>query len=253
MAISNIRRLLLAASRHQNIFLLSHMRAYTSLLGHIIGSNPQVCGYYEMHIGYHSWKSLIRQKLIYFEDEAPKPDLTFMFDKVLHNDHDVAVHLLDSPRVKTLFALRHPAQTIPSILNLYSTVDPTHEYNSAAFSTDYYIARLEELERLAGAMQQAFFYFDAEAVKENTENTLAQLSDWLALTAPLQPEYELQKKTSAERAGDASQRLRAGVVDGGTSAAATISVDAQLIARAEPVYRRVRALLLEKSAASSTL
>lgn len=253
MPIATVQRLLLAARRHQNIFLLSHMRAYTSLLGHIMGSNPQVCGYYEMHIGYHSWKSLIRQKLLYFQDEAAKPDLTYMFDKVLHNDHDVAVHLLDLPRVKTLFALRHPAQTIPSILNLYRTVDPSHEYNSAEFSTNYYIGRLLELERLASTMQNAFFYFDAEAVKEDTRHTLAQLSDWLELATPLQPEYELQKKTSAERAGDASPRLRAGVVDGGTSGATSIAVDTALIARAEPVYQRVRATLLERSAASATL
>ena len=34
------------------IFLLSHMRAYTSLAGHILGSHPQINGYYEMHLGY---------------------------------------------------------------------------------------------------------------------------------------------------------------------------------------------------------
>ena len=33
------------------IFLLSHMRAYTSLAGHILGSHPQINGYYEMHSG----------------------------------------------------------------------------------------------------------------------------------------------------------------------------------------------------------
>ena len=27
------------------IFLLSHMRAYTSLAGHILGSHPQINGY----------------------------------------------------------------------------------------------------------------------------------------------------------------------------------------------------------------
>jgi len=33
------------------------------LLSHIFGSNPEVEGYYELHMGYYSWKSLLRQKL----------------------------------------------------------------------------------------------------------------------------------------------------------------------------------------------
>jgi hypothetical protein len=37
---------------YARIFLLSHMRAFTSLAGHILGSHPQINGYYEMHISY---------------------------------------------------------------------------------------------------------------------------------------------------------------------------------------------------------
>jgi len=31
---------------HARIFLLSHMRAFTSLAGHILGSHPQINAYY---------------------------------------------------------------------------------------------------------------------------------------------------------------------------------------------------------------
>jgi len=31
---------------YARIFLLSHMRVYTSLAGHILGSHPQINGYY---------------------------------------------------------------------------------------------------------------------------------------------------------------------------------------------------------------
>ncbi len=92
---------ILLPKRH--IFLLSHMRAYTSLFGHIMGSNPAICGYYEMHIGYYSWKSLIRQKLLYFENEEAKPGFSCMFDKVLHNEHSVALKILNGRRIKTIF------------------------------------------------------------------------------------------------------------------------------------------------------
>ena len=38
------------SSVYQHIFLLSHMRANTSLISHILGSHPQISGYYEMHL-----------------------------------------------------------------------------------------------------------------------------------------------------------------------------------------------------------
>jgi hypothetical protein len=46
---------------YTRIFLLSHMRAFTSLAGHILGSHPQVNGYYEMHISYEDAFALDRQ------------------------------------------------------------------------------------------------------------------------------------------------------------------------------------------------
>ncbi|MDX1732978.1 MAG: hypothetical protein R3228_01380 [Halioglobus sp.] len=227
------------------------MRAYTSLLGHIFGSNPAICGYYEMHIGYHSWRSLVRQKLLYFEEEDSKPGMRYMFDKILHSDHDVSLQLLDSKRVRALFSLRRPEKTIPSILNLYRSVDPGHDFNRAEFATAYYIERLNELERLACAMGRDYYYFDAEAVQGDTAATLAAMSDWLDLETPLSPRYSMQKKTSRERYGDTSDRLKSGAVTRHDSGADNIDVAPELLESALPVYSRVRAALIERSARHS--
>lgn len=153
------------------------MRAYTSLFGHIMGSNPAICGYYEMHIGYYSWKSLIRQKLLYFENEETKSGFSYMFDKVLHNEHYISPKILDGRRIKTIFCLRRPQDTIPSILKLYQGIDPSHEFNSESFATDYYIQRLAMLESIAVALQQEFFYIDAESIQHNSAACLGNLSD----------------------------------------------------------------------------
>ena len=56
---------------YQPLLLISHMRANTSLMGHILGASPEIEGYYELHIGYHSWRSLLRQKLVYFDQHTP--------------------------------------------------------------------------------------------------------------------------------------------------------------------------------------
>tara|TARA_B100001540_G_C15739598_1_gene611601 strand:- start:23 stop:805 length:783 start_codon:yes stop_codon:yes gene_type:complete len=235
----------------RHIFLLSHMRAYTSLCGHIMGSSPGICGYYEMHIGYHSWRSLVRQKLLYFRDEAPKAGPFRMFDKILHNDHDMAPQLLEMPRVQALYSLRHPRHTLPSILRLYAKVDPQHPFTTPGFATDYYIARLEELERLALGMQREFFYFDAPALVQDTAQCLDALGNWLQLEAPLSSHYQVQKKTAADRYGDNSRELRSGRIERAheTGADGGAAVPQELVDRAARTWERVRETLVTRSAA----
>jgi hypothetical protein len=237
----------------QHIFLLSHMRAYTSLFGHILGSNPEICGYYEMHIGYHSWKSLIRQKLLYFKHETPKSNFVYMFDKVLHNDHNVALAILDRRRTKTIFCLRQPQKVIPSILRLYQEIDPSHPFNSESFATNYYIQRLTTLESIANAMNREFFYFDAEAIKSHSQECLKKLSDWLQLTQNLSPNYAVQRNTSKKGYGDTSPRIDSGRISDDPSPRIDFKHDAELIEEATLVYHRVRKTLIDKSAAHCTM
>jgi hypothetical protein len=248
VAITRVRKAAAILTPKQHIFLLSHMRAHTSLFGHIMGSNPQICGYYELHIGYHSWKSLIRQKLIYFRHEEPKPGFSYMFDKVLHNDHKVTLDILNSSRTKAIFCLRRPHEVIPSILKVYQEINPSHEFNSESFATEYYIQRLATLELLATSMNQQFFYFDAESIKYDSEKCLSSLSDWLQLDTKLSPNYQMQRNTSKERYGDTSERIGAGKITDDGSQYGDFKHDVELIQRADLVHQRVRKTLLDKSA-----
>lgn len=231
-----------------HIFLLSHMRAYTSLFGHIMGSNPAICGYYEMHIGYYSWKSPIRQKLLYFAQEKPKPGFSYMFDKILHNEHYVSVDILNSQRAKTIFCLRQPRDVIPSILKLYGDTDPDHEFNSEAFATNYYIQRLAMLESIATEVERDFFYLDAESIKLRSDECLASLSDWLKLVTPLSDTYSLQQHTSEQRYGDSSEALRAGRIRREASQYAQWPISEDLMQTALCAYQRTRETLIKLSA-----
>jgi len=231
----------------QHIFLLSHMRAYTSLFGHIMGSNPAICGYYEMHIGYHSWKSLIRQKLLFFSEEEMKPGFSSMFDKILHDDHEISSRILNCDRSSAIFCLRRPQETIPSILKLYSDTDPGHEFTRESYAIDYYVRRLASLDRIASSLEHGYFYFDAESLKQDAENCLARLSDWLDLDTPLSPNYTLQKNTSRKRYGDTSGRLEAGHVVGESSVYDGIQYNLESMRAAQDAYETVRRRLVEQS------
>ena len=115
----------------EHLFLLSHMRANTSLFGHLLGSHPDISGYYELHIGYYSWKSLLREKLIYFSEhkyDSPK----IMFDKILHNDHEIENSILTHKHCRFILSLREPEQSIKSIVSMYIKKGAKHEDVEAA-------------------------------------------------------------------------------------------------------------------------
>ena len=80
--------------RYQRIFLLSHMRAYSSLIGHILGSHPHINGYYEMHLSYTSASDLDQQLRLYMQTETPEPGSIYLFDKPLHNDYALDTDIL---------------------------------------------------------------------------------------------------------------------------------------------------------------
>ncbi|MCP4466711.1 MAG: hypothetical protein GY813_08170 [Halieaceae bacterium] len=235
----------------QHILLLSHMRAYTSLFSHIIGSNPAVCGYYEMHIGYHSWRSLLRQKLLYFRDEEVKTGFSCMFDKVLHNDHAVSPSVLSRSNTRTIFSLRHPKDTLPSIITLYQQVDPTNEFNSPDYALNYYINRLTVLSDIAANMEQPFYYLDAEMLVENAGECLGSLSDWLRLETPLSTHYDKQRKTSKERYGDTSAKLAAGTIIKPEANRVRVQLDEKMMDKAMTAYLAARNALASGSAARS--
>ncbi len=224
----------------QHIFLLSHMRAYTSLFGHIMGSNPEICGYYEMHIGYYSSRSLLRQKLLYFREDRPKPGFRYMFDKILHNEHAIRPDILNSPVARVIFSLRSPDFALPSILRLYRGIAPDHPLAQADNAARYLIGRMEELRRLADRMERPYYFFDAEALKSRTAELLAGLGDWLALSEPLSTEYELHTHSAKRRYGDTSENLRAGTIVQQGSDYSGLELDRPAMEEAMAVYRKTR-------------
>jgi hypothetical protein len=235
--------------RHRNIFLLSHMRANTSLFGHLMGSHPQIEGYYEMHIGYYSWKSLWRQKLRHFANHPSKPQARYMFDKVLHDGHEVAVELLQRPSTRTIFMLREPEQSIRSLIALYRQHNPHLPEATAEGAVNYYVARLATLARCARQLGGRYFYLDAECLISRPDPTLASLSDWLELASPIPSRYSAQPNTGRGNAGDHSQRLKSGRIDAGRSDYSDVTISGDLIAQARQAYTAHRASLLTGAAA----
>lgn len=248
---AKLRRAQATIAPKKHIFLMSHMRAYTSLLGHIMGSNPEICGYYELHIGYYSFKSLIRQKLIYFENEDVKPGFRYMFDKVLHDDHRVATDLLDRAQCIPVFSLRDPRQTVPSIVNLYQRIDPDHVFATVQGATEYYVKRVSSLKTIAESLHSDYYYIDAEGLTQNSETLLGALSEWFALREPLSEEYQLQRETGRHKSGDSSSRMTAGTIEKKKPDEKKHNIPAELEDLAVSTYQAARAFMTADCAASA--
>src|SRR5215210_2506560 len=97
----NLARALLA--KRQYILFVSHMRSYSTLLGHLVGSHPQIAGYTEQHRSYGSFSDLTG--LCYgvwrVSDFEVKGD--YLFDKLLHDKHTISDEVLARPDVLPIY------------------------------------------------------------------------------------------------------------------------------------------------------
>jgi len=235
-----------AAKKLQPIIMLSHMRANTSLFGHIIGNNPEINGYYEMHIGYYSWKSLIRQKLKFLEKHYFKKESKYIFDKVLHDEHEVNCEMLLTHKAKIIISLRSPEETIPSIIKLYQEkVDSSHEFATFNGAAKYYKNRLNTLYEYSEILKNEFIYLDANDIKEKTEETLNYLQQELSLNTPLSTEYNIQNMTGIGESGDHSDNLKLGKINHAKTDFSDIQINKEKMKELEYDYNQIRNKIIE--------
>jgi len=235
MNIKNILNNPIALLKSENIFLLSHMRGNTSLLSHLLGNHSEIEGYYEMHIGYYSWKSLYRQKLLYLKEHQLKAESHYFFDKILHNEHHLRESILKKSKV--IIMLREPEQTILSIINLYQKIDPAHPFCQEKPATQYYIERLQGIWQQAQLIPNQFYYLQAEKLRSQTKNELLNIQQYLKLQSPIAAEYELMKNTGKEKYGDSSQNINTGKVQKQATDYSDIALDTDLIEQALKIYQ----------------
>lgn len=240
--------------KKEHLILLSHMRANTSLVGHVLGSHPQINGYYEMHIGYYSTKSFLRQKVLYAEQHQIKKSSKYMFDKVLHNEHHVCDSIIEHANSHFMLSTRAPDYTVPSIVSLYKKSDPTHEFTQPEYAAKYYCERLNYLENIVKRNDFNYLYFDADAIKVTPTSALRTFSSFLGLETPLSSKYKKMHNTGRTKAGDSSSSLMKGEIIRSELKPTSVSYEtAPFFNECKQTYERVRASLLNNAKESIIL
>ena len=238
---------------YARIFLLSHMRACTSLAGHILGSHPEINGYFEMHISYDEASDLDRQLHEFLQIETPKKNSRYLFDKLLHNDYRLNTGLFDPAGLKLLVALMEPDKSIRSIVDLFRKKGTDALYASPLEAADYYIDRIRALAEFCRATDRPYYYYDAELFQAVPDSLLGKLTDWLELDAPLTERYHVFSQTGKAGSGDSSRFIYSGKIVKIRDDYAHIEIPDPVLNRAREAYRECRASILANAADSGLL
>lgn len=235
-------------SKYQNIFLLSHMRSNSSLLGHLIGSHPEINGYYEVQQDYLTSSDFLLQKIKFAMANIVKPNSRYFFDKLLHNGVNIDCNLVAQKNAVVFISLRDVNATIPSIMKLAKQEnwrDQSEEYASR-----YFLRRLGDLANYGEQLKGKYAYFDADLLRDRSEETLRFLTDALGLSTQIPSEYNVQSLTGVGGAGDTSEAIMSGKImpTSNTSDNNEFATDQQI----QDKFNDVRLLLINNSHSSLT-
>ncbi len=202
---------------YQLLFLMSHMRSGSSLLTHILCSNPEIIGYGETQIKYnsgHDIQTLIHkvynrnaQELTRFKTlQAFGMSHTYIFDKVLHGNLKDLTILKNTPN-KSIVLIREPERTLQSILDIRN-----HWTEEQALS--YYRNQLQHLIDCTTfiADSSRFLLVTYQQVIEDTPRVLQVLQSFFGTEQTFSEQYKVRKTTGQAGIGDPVGHIKAGTI-----------------------------------------
>lgn len=188
------------------LFLLSHMRSGSSLLTHILNSNPAIIGYGETHLNYTSARTFKElQFKIYWQLKNVRMNQQYLLDKILHNHKILDTSLLNLSNLYAIFLLREPERSLASILDI-------KPHWTAEKAGDYYCQRLSTLSQYARTInnRERSLFIRHEQLIDNSPVVFQALQDFLRTQAGFSEDYEVLKTTGKRGIGDSSVNIKAG-------------------------------------------
>jgi hypothetical protein len=223
-------------SSRRYLFVLGHMRSYSSLLCHILGSHPQVDGYCETHIKYRTRWDLLRLRWRVSKLSGEPLRGRYLLDKVLHN-YPLATSILRSRNTRAIVLLRRPLPTVQSIVNMGLHYSDISWYRHMDAVATYYEERLARLMLLAESLRGRVIFIEAEHLLSQTAQILQGVTRALELDGPLSADYRRFAHTGERGFGDPSEVISTGRVSSVARFQRTsVMVPAELATRLETAY-----------------
>jgi len=219
------------------LFLLSHMRSFSTLLVHILASSPQLTGNRELHRSYHSVDevhSIARQV-------TGEGSSATAMDNILHNHHQLGDEVLASNQCQWIISVRQPLPTLKSLWRWGG--GKTMPFRSPGRALTYYEERLDELAALAPQLRTGFVLLRPDRIVKHTDETLEALGRELGLTNPLSREYAVDETTGDPANGDFSRYIRKGRIVANRRHGVRPELTPEEIEQAREAHRRCMDLL----------
>ena len=198
------------------LFILGHMRSGSTLLVHILNSNPDIAGFGETILKYesrHDFDNLLVKLAEFFKTK--RLPQAFAMDKLLQDGLLLNPDLLNEPDIYSLFLVRKPEKSLPSILDIYENKYPLVAPSLAGGEPEalnYYTERLVTLESYAQLIKSKDkkFFLTYEDLIDRSESVFRGLQDWLGVRQPFSEKYDTHEATGKLVTGDHSETIKTG-------------------------------------------
>ncbi|MEZ5382741.1 MAG: hypothetical protein R2754_13235 [Microthrixaceae bacterium] len=187
------------------------MRSYSSVLCHVLNTNPDIDGYGELMIPYRGRRDLLRMRHLAAVTLDRRLTGRYVLDKVLHDHFPIADSVLASRRATVMVSIRTPQDAVASIVTMGRKRGPNNWKADPERAASHYRDRLATCVSAAERRRDVIF-FPAEAVVSESDTLLAGLTEALRLDVPLRPTYEVGAHTGRAGFGDTSHRIREGSI-----------------------------------------
>jgi len=219
--------------RPEVVLILGHMRSGSTLVFHILRSDPAIAGLGERNAAYDSAADLSR--LVIAAARARRNPLArfkYVVDQINHSRFTPEPEVLHHPRVRLLFLLREPLGAIASLLEL---TRKHYEPWPVERAVEYYVERVSTLAQYARSVERpdrtAFLTY--QDVTERSNQSLSGLAAFLGTGSPFPETYPVHDSTG--RRGDPGPVISGGRISSPRTHASPPGSDAQL-APAQQAY-----------------
>ncbi len=201
------------------LLILSHMRSGSTLLLHLLMTNPEISAVGERGKVYACQADRARLHIAArLAHGLPVQHLRYVADQVNHDYLTPNACFLREAEFRVLFLLRQPEATIASIVDVYRRYHPLPW--SVSRAVDYYVQRLETLARLGAALPRrtSAALIRYEDLTACPDETLEALRGFLQLARGFSRTYRIHRFTRTH--GDPGPNIATGRILSSTPGAA---------------------------------
>ena len=223
---------------YKYLFILSHMRGYTSLMSHILGSHPEISGYFELQQSYQTPFDLFLMRVRVANGLNYQVRGSFLLDKILHSRWFLSSNILQREDVFTIFTIRKPESSLKSLMGMKKKL---------GFPSDvlaYYMERLKSLQNISKIPRHRI-YVDGESLVENPIPVLEFIQSFLQLDESISPSYSTFRFTGEGGFGDRSEFIRQGEIVKERNSNSQFQIFPDDLQRATVTYDEARRILIE--------